>query len=82
MELRRHYERVILAIEMMSRGNETMACFAGNPTKALAEMRARFFPQMNDVAAAEQVQQLINQSLDNWTTTVYDSYQKCCQDIQ
>lgn len=82
MELRRHFERVILMMEMMSKGNENLPCFGGNPKKAFHEMRQRFFPDMNDIAATEAVNDLINQSLDNWTTRVYDGYQRCCQGIQ
>lgn len=82
LELRRHYERVILMMEMMSKGNENLPCFAGNPTKSFQEMRQRFLPGMNDIAVAEAVNELINLSLDNWTTRVYDGYQRCCQGIQ
>ncbi len=82
MELRRHHERVILMMEMMSKGNENLPCFGGDPLKALSEMRRRFFPDLNDSAASDAVDDLINRSLDNWTTRAYDGYQRCCQGIQ
>ncbi len=82
LELRRHYERILVLVEMMSKGNESLPCFNGDPTHAISEMKKRFYPNLHDIAAAGMVNDLINQSLDNWTTTVYDGYQKLCQGIQ
>ena len=78
MELRKHHYRVALLLEMTSVGNEHLPCFAGNPGRIIDEMRARFVPHMHDQAAVQHVHSLINQSLDNWTTSCYDKYQKCC----
>ena len=78
MELRKHHYRIALLLEMISVGNEHLPCFAGDPGRIIDEMRKRFVPHMHDQAAATFVHTLINRSIDNWTTSCYDKYQKCC----
>ena len=77
MELRKHHYRIALILEMISVGNEHLPCFAGDPGRIIDEMRKRFVPHINDQAATEHVHNLINESIDNWTTSCYDRYQKC-----
>jgi phosphatidylinositol 4-kinase B len=77
MELRKHHYRLALLLEMISVGNEHLPCFAGNPGRIIDEMRKRFVPHIHDQAAIGHVNVLINQSIDNWTTSCYDKYQKC-----
>ncbi len=77
MELRRHYHKVVLLLEMLSVGNEHLPFFLGNPQRTIELLRKRFRPDVHDQAAEEHVQQLINLATDNWTTTCYDRYQRC-----
>jgi phosphatidylinositol 4-kinase len=76
MELRKHHYRIALLLEMISVGNEHLPCFAGDPGRIIDEMRKRFVPHIHDQAAIGHVHVLINQSIDNWTTSCYDKYQK------
>jgi hypothetical protein len=78
MELRRHYHKIVLLLEMLSVGNEHLPFFLGNSQRTLELFRKRFRPDVHDQAAEEHVQQLINLATDNWTTTCYDRYQRCC----
>lgn len=47
IELRKHHERIILVVEMMSSAAK-MACFNGNPEAALIAMRERFMLHMSE----------------------------------
>jgi phosphatidylinositol kinase/protein kinase (PI-3 family) len=76
MTLRRHHHRLVLLLEMIAKGNEHLDCFGGNPNRVVEDMRTRFFPDVNDSAAVEGVHRLIDESIDNWTTTCYDRYQR------
>lgn len=82
LELRKHSRRIMLFLEMLSKGNEHLPCFAESPQRVLQAMHGRFFPEMNDHAAKDMVNKLINQSLDHWTTGAYDGFQRCCMGIQ
>jgi phosphatidylinositol kinase/protein kinase (PI-3 family) len=77
MQLRRHHHRIVLSLEMLAQGNEHLACFCDGKTKVLEQFRQRFKPDLNDQAALEFVHHLIDESIDNWTTTCYDKYQRC-----
>ena len=53
-----------------------MPCFrAGRAT--IDDMRARFQPELSRRQCARFVDDMINRSLDHWTTTCYDKYQRC-----
>jgi phosphatidylinositol kinase/protein kinase (PI-3 family) len=81
MELRKNSHRIVLLLEMLSKGNEHLPCFGGNPHKVLDDLRGRFQTELHDRAAMEHVHNLIDLAIDNWTTTCYDSYQRCCVGI-
>lgn len=81
LELRRHYQRILLYLETISKGNEHLACFNHHPQAVIQEVCDRFYPQMNDHAAEHMIHRLIHQSLDHWTTNAYDQYQRLCQGI-
>jgi phosphatidylinositol kinase/protein kinase (PI-3 family) len=71
----------LLYLETISKGNEQLACFNNDPQEVTEQLRQRFFPHMNDHAAEQAVQQLVDESLDHWTTNVYDKYQRLWQGI-
>ncbi len=77
LELRRQRHKIILLVEMVVSGNETLPCFGGRPQATVEALRQRFQPELNDRACSEFVNGLIDQSLDNWRTRWYDRYQSC-----
>lgn len=81
MTLRRHHHRIVLLLDMLAKGNEHLECFGNNPNRVVEELRKRFCPDVHDNAATEMVHKLIDQSIDNWTTTCYDRYQRICVGI-
>jgi len=78
LELRKHYDRITLLVEMLTEGNEDLACFCGSPDKAVQELKARFKLDSSDRACHEYVNGLIDESLENWRTRWYDRYQRFC----
>jgi phosphatidylinositol 4-kinase B len=78
MELRKHHYRIVLLLEMLSVGNEHLPFFMGHPQRTVDELRQRFKPDMHDNAAIDHVHAMIDMAANNWTTTCYDRYQRCC----
>jgi len=81
LELRRNCFQITLLVQMLMEGNEDLDCFRGRPHAAVEGLQERFRLDLNDRACAEYVNSLINDSLENWTTTWYDRYQRCCVGI-
>ncbi len=75
LELRRQRHKIILLVEMVVNGNETLACFGDRPQATVEALRQRFQPELNDRACADFVNGLIDQSLGNWRTRAYDMWQ-------
>ena len=76
MALRKEHHRIVLLLDMLSRGSEHLPCFSGAPQKTLENLKDRFCTDLNDNAAVERVHRLIDAAANNWTTTCYDRYQR------
>lgn len=78
--LKEKAEQIILMVEMMRSGSgASLGCFsAGEQATILLRQRLAHQRGIND---REYINQLIDQSLDNWTTRCYDRFQYCCQNI-
>jgi phosphatidylinositol kinase/protein kinase (PI-3 family) len=81
MALRKEHHRIVLLLEMLSRGAGHLPCFSGNPQATLDSLKERFCTDLNDNAAIQRVHDLINVAANNWTTTCYDRYQRCCTGV-
>jgi len=81
MELRKSHEKILLALEIIARSNDHLPCFSPSVNKVLTDLRSRFFVDVHDQATIDILHDLINQSMDNWTTSCYDHYQRCCVGI-
>lgn len=67
---------------MLSMGD--LPCFEGGE-ETIRSMKARFFPTekiMSEQEAHHHVVKLIDASLDNLRTNIYDKVQYCCQGIK
>jgi len=78
---RKYRERIILLVEMMLSGNSDLKCFTGGPRAVMAGLRERFHEEKSDRACVTLVHRLIDQSVDNWRTRWYDSYQRWAQGV-
>ena len=77
MELRKSSHKIVLLVDMLAHGNEHLPCFSGKPHLVVESLRQRFMPDLHDRACIDHVHTLIDRSLSDWTTTCYDSYQRC-----
>ncbi|OMJ79584.1 hypothetical protein SteCoe_20393 [Stentor coeruleus] len=73
-------EQIILMVDMMRTGaGASLGCFsAGEQTTKM--LRERLMPGGRQ-SDREYINELIDESLDNWTTRCYDKFQYCCQNI-
>jgi phosphatidylinositol 4-kinase len=78
--LKEKAEQINLMVEMMRTGSgASLGCFsAGEQATSMLRDRLNHQRGVND---REYINQLIDQSLDNWTTRCYDRFQYCCQNI-
>lgn len=76
LEVRKRKEKIILLVEMMMDGNGDLACFRAGKRAIISQLRARFNPTASSRQCVAHVNALIDQSMDNWRTRWYDSYQK------
>ncbi|KAL7454123.1 hypothetical protein ACHAWC_009304, partial [Mediolabrus comicus] len=78
IELRKHCYQIILLVEMLTEGNEDLACFRDKPDEAVRQLKHRFRLDLNDNGIRKYVDELVDESLENWRTRWYDRYQKYC----
>lgn len=75
---RKHADRILLLVEMMS--NSGCPCFKAGP-RAVQALRRRFHLNLTDAQCVEMVLGLISDSLDAWRTRQYDYYQRVLNGI-
>ena len=83
LELHRNQQKIALLIEMTRHGSgASLPCFIGGDS-AITELKHRLSPKENMSLSecSKYVNRLIDQSLDHWSTTCYDRYQRCFQNI-
>jgi len=73
LELRKHWERIVILAEMMLPGVK-MGCFAGRDV-AIKELKERFQLGLTEEECVAFVTNLIKDSANNWRTESYDNYQ-------
>ena len=81
--LKEKAEQIVLMVEMMRQGSgSNLGCFIGGDD-AISTLRERLKPKqkMLEKDCKEYINDLIDISLDNWSTKCYDRFQYCCQNI-
>lgn len=79
--LRKYYQVILGFVQMFMVTNDDLPCF-GDKFDLIGKMRSKFFlNETDDDVLKEKVEILINTSLNNWRTKVYDNYQKFCVGI-
>jgi len=74
---RKHADKILMLAELTFEGaGRDMPCF-GAGRDALEALRSRFQLKLTRWQCARFVNDMINKSLDHWTTTCYDKYQRC-----
>ena len=81
--LKEKAEQIVLMVEMMRTGSASnLGCFIGGE-QATTGLRERLLPKakMSEGDCKEYINDLIDISLNNWSTKCYDRFQYCCQNI-
>ncbi|CAM9984649.1 unnamed protein product [Scytosiphon promiscuus] len=82
LQARRSRDKIITLVEMMVAFRPDLACFGGRPDAVVKHLRARFQPDKSAEKCVAFVHNLIEQSVDNWRTRLYDTYQRRLMGIQ
>lgn len=76
LEACRYANKILLMVDIMYPGNETMPCFLYGREYVLQNMRERFGVDLTRKERATKMLRLIQQAHGNWTTKAYDQFQK------
>ncbi|KAF6003235.1 Phosphatidylinositol 4-kinase beta [Cyanidiococcus yangmingshanensis] len=76
-----HRNKIMLMVEFMMMGNESLPCFRGGPDLTLEQLRERFMPRQTRLKRIAHMNALVDRSTNHWTTRFYDRYQRCCTGI-
>ena len=83
MAVQEHADKVVKLVEMMFLGQNDLPCFQLGED-LIGNLKERILPGgrlMNELEAQNFVEDIIEQSFDNWRTRAYDKFQYCCQGI-
>ncbi|KAH0472207.1 MAG: uncharacterized protein KVP18_004767 [Porospora cf. gigantea A] len=80
LEARKSAEKIILLVEMMMTAT-TMPCFSGNAEFALQQLKERFMLKLPERQCINHILSLIDQSVNNWRTVQYDTFQRITNGI-
>ena len=75
LALRRQRHRLILLAEMTMTACAHLPCFDGRPRETIDAFHQRFRPDLAQRHCAAFVRSLIDQSINNWRTSLYDYFQ-------
>ncbi|CAH0518687.1 unnamed protein product [Peronospora belbahrii] len=81
LALRRNMDQIVLLVEMMLVENADLPCFAGGKRTVIEGLRARLKSGAPTSTCQVFVNQLVDQSINNWRTRWYDKYQRACLGI-
>jgi len=79
LEVRKHYEKIISLVEIMSI-DSTLPCFAAGQN-AIEQLRERFNLTMTESQVDTFLENMIEQSYDSWRTRYYDRFQYMTNNI-
>eukprot|EP00919_Chromeraceae_sp_WS-2016_P005273 GHVR01012448.1.p1 GENE.GHVR01012448.1~~GHVR01012448.1.p1 ORF type:complete len:255 (-),score=39.52 GHVR01012448.1:99-863(-) len=80
LEARKHMDKIILLVEMMLSSTK-MPCFSGGGDTAIQQLKERFMSSLPEKECMKRVVDLIDQSVNNWRTVQYDTYQRITNGI-
>lgn len=82
LEARQHYDEVKLMVQMMLTGGSKLPCFAGGAEAVLDGLRQRFMMGLPESEVIARVNDLLNQSVNNWRSVQYDAFQRFTNGIK
>mmetsp|Transcript_177510 Transcript_177510/g.563148 ORF Transcript_177510/g.563148 Transcript_177510/m.563148 type:complete len:194 (-) Transcript_177510:78-659(-) len=76
LEARKHVDRIVLPVRMLLASGSKLPCFRDGLEWVLQTLQDRFYINLTEEACIEKVLELIDTSVNNWSTIQYDMYQK------
>jgi len=76
LEARKHVDRIVLPVRMLLASGSKLPCFRDGLEWVLQTLQDRFFINLTEEACIEKILELIDTSVNNWSTIQYDMYQK------
>lgn len=80
-ELRNHYESCAKLIEIISKSWDIPCFYQRKINEIMNEFEKRFHFEISEFEYQTLVDKLVKESLGNWRTNKYDTYQKYCNNI-
>ncbi|EDO07306.1 Phosphatidylinositol 3- and 4-kinase family protein [Babesia bovis T2Bo] len=81
LEARKHMDRIVLLVEMMTDAHK-MPCFAAGTTYTMDMLRERFMLNLSEDVCIDRIVAMIEESLYNFTTVQYDNFQRLTNGIK
>ncbi|ORM39510.1 Phosphatidylinositol 4-kinase [Babesia sp. Xinjiang] len=80
LEARKHMDRIVLLVEMMTDAYK-MPCFAAGTTYTMDMLKERFMLNLSEDVCIDRIVAMIEESLNNFTTVQYDNFQRLTNGI-
>nr|USN34913.1 phosphatidylinositol 4-kinase [Babesia microti] len=81
LEARKHVDRIVLMIEMMTNACK-LPCMSGGLSYIIEGLRNRFMVNIPEDACIEKIVEMIDMSINNFRTIQYDNYQRITNGIR
>ncbi|GIX62931.1 phosphatidylinositol 3- and 4-kinase [Babesia caballi] len=81
LEARKHMDRIVLLVEMMTDAHK-MPCFAAGTAYTMDMFRDRFMLHLSEDVCIDRIVAMIEESLNNFTTIQYDNFQRLTNGIK
>eukprot|EP00932_Pfiesteria_piscicida_P017167 SRR837773.4060.p2 GENE.SRR837773.4060~~SRR837773.4060.p2 ORF type:complete len:103 (-),score=37.63 SRR837773.4060:43-351(-) len=76
LEARKHMDRIVLPVRMLLTSGSKLPAFRDGQDWVLQTLQDRFYTNLTEEACIDKVLELIETSVNNWSTIQYDMYQK------
>lgn len=79
-------EKIIILVKMLAQAQGDLPCFKRGVNEAINELSRRLTPlgphvRLDKEACAVEIDRIISEAYESWSTVVYDHYQWCSQGI-
>ncbi|XP_953957.1 phosphatidylinositol 4-kinase, putative [Theileria annulata] len=80
LEVRKHVDEVVLLVEMMTTANK-MPCFLAGTSYTIEMFKERFMLNQSEEACIRKITEIIDASVNSFSTVQYDTYQRLTNGI-
>ncbi|KAK1443457.1 phosphatidylinositol kinase [Babesia gibsoni] len=81
LEARKHMDRIVLLVDMMTDSNK-MPCFAAGTAYTMEMFKERFMLNLSEEVCIDRIVAMIEESVNNFRTVQYDNFQRLTNGIK